>query len=98
MVTIEEFKNEVWDFAQTIGVSPKEIQFRSMTTKLASCSSKGRLTFDNTLLSEPEEKRYEAIVHELLHLRYPDHGKMFYLMLNIYLQKNESIRSTKKIK
>jgi hypothetical protein len=59
-----------------------------MKTKWASCSSSGRLTFDKKLLDEPEEVRLKVIIHELLHLKYPNHGKMFKLLLDYYLQKS----------
>ena len=57
-----------------------------MTKKWASCSSKGRLTFDPVLLDESKEKRTEAVLHELLHLRYPNHGKMFHRMFETYMK------------
>lgn len=87
MVTPEEFKSEVLGFADDIGVTLKEIHVRRMKRKWGSCSTKGRVTFDSSLLTESEEKRCETIIHELLHLRYPDHGKMFNLMLKVYLKK-----------
>ncbi len=87
MVTPEEFKGEVLGFADEIGVTLKEIHIRKMRRKWGSCSTKGRLTFDESLLGETEEKRSETIIHELLHLRYPDHGKMFNLMMKVYTRK-----------
>ncbi len=72
-----------------IGVVPKEIHIRNMTRKWASCSSKGRLTFDPSLLKETEEVRSKAIVHELLHLKYPNHGRMFNALLKTYLGRKE---------
>ncbi len=84
-MTPDGFKAEVMAWANRIGVSPREIHLRKMSRKLASCSSKGRLTFDPSLLNEPNEKRIEAIVHELLQLRYPNHNRMFKVMLNTYL-------------
>jgi predicted metal-dependent hydrolase len=88
MISHVEFKKEVESWAKEIGVEFKEIQFRAMKNKWASCSSKGRLTFNKDLLSEPKDVRDKVIVHELLHLRYPNHGKMFNLLLNTYLQKD----------
>ena len=89
MVSREEFKQEVRDWAIVVRVEPKEIHIRQMKRKWASCSSKGRLTFDVSLLEEPKNVRAKAILHELLHLRYPHHGKMFETMLRTYLVKNE---------
>lgn len=53
----------------------------------ASCSSKGRLTFDLELLKQPAAFRAEVIVHELLHLRIPNHGPLFKAMVEAYLAK-----------
>ena len=83
----KEFKANVQTIAKDIGVQIKEIHMRKMSRKWASCSSKGRLTFDPALLEETPAKRIEAVLHELLHLRYPNHGKMFYRMLDIYKKK-----------
>jgi hypothetical protein len=40
----------------------------------ASCSSRGRVTFDLGLLVQPESFRREVVVHVLLHLKVPNHG------------------------
>jgi len=80
-------KKEVLDWAEEIGISPKEIHIRPMKRKWASCSSSGRLTFSYDLLTKSKEQRSKFIVHELLHLRYKTHNKMFKLLLNSYLAK-----------
>ena len=87
MISHEEFKNEVEKWAKEIGVEFKEIQIRNMKNKWASCSSKGRLTFNEDLLKEAKDVRDRVIVHELLHLRYPNHGKMFKMLLKTYIEK-----------
>ena len=86
-MTAEAFKKEVQEWAKEIGVSPKEIHIRDLKRKWASCSSKGRLTFSYALLNELAETRSKVIVHELLHLKYPNHGKMFKTLYNSYLKK-----------
>ncbi len=55
-----------------------------MKNKWGSCSTNGRLSFSTALLKESTGKRREVVVHELLHLRYPNHGKMFHSMLRMY--------------
>jgi len=80
-----EFKQRVLAWAKIINVEPKEIHIRKMTKKWASCSSNGRLSFSKDLLDQALEFIDYVIVHELLHLRYPTHNKMFKLMLDIYL-------------
>ena len=85
----DRFKKYVIEWADRIGVGDKitSIHLRKMKTKLASCSSKGRLTFDISILEKAKKEIDEIIVHELLHLRYPNHGKMFNLILKSYLKK-----------
>jgi len=61
-----------------------------MRRKWASCSStRGRITFDPELLQQEDPFQDEAIVHELLHLRYPSHNRLFKQMLLLYLKKRE---------
>ncbi len=71
------FKAEVEAWAKRIGVRPKEIRLRPMKRKWASCSGHGRLTFNTAILREAARFRAEAIVHELLHMKVPNHGKLF---------------------
>ena len=84
-VPTEVFKAEVNAWAKRIGVEPKEVHVRAMKKKWASCSSKGRLTFSTDLLGEPASFRREVIAHELLHLKVPNHGKVFRSLLKAYL-------------
>ena len=86
-ISAEELKQEVKALASEIVVSTKEIHVRKMKRKWASCSSKGRLSFSTELLNQPEDFRRKAMVHELLHMRYPNHGKMFNLLLASYSEK-----------
>ena len=87
MISREKFKRDVETLSEDIGVDVKEIHIRKMKRKWASCSSKGRLTFDTNLLRQPDDVRLKAVLHELLHLRYPNHGRMFNLMLDTHLRK-----------
>jgi len=77
MITVQEFKQEVLSIASKMNAQPKEIHVREMRNKWASCSSNGRLTFSKLLLSEPSNFRRKVVVHELLHLSIPNHGKLF---------------------
>ena len=86
-ISTEEFKELVRVFAEEVGVDFKEIQVRKMKRKWGSCSYKGRLTFDEGLLNKARDFTYEKVLHELLHLKYPNHGKMFKAILKTYLNK-----------
>ena len=84
-ITAEEFKAEVASWARQLGVVPREVRLRPLRRKWGSCSSQGRLTFDTGLLRERSQRRAEVIVHELLHLRIPNHGPVFRSLLRAYL-------------
>jgi predicted metal-dependent hydrolase len=82
---IQSFKRDVRRWARKMDVAPKSITVRSMQRKWGSCSVDGRLTFDLALVSRSRSSRQEVIVHELLHLRVPNHGPLFRSLLRAYL-------------
>ena len=84
----ELFRAGVLAWAKRVGVRPREIRLRDMKSKWASCSSRGRLTFDLGLLRQPARFRTEAVVHELLHMKLPNHGKLFKSLLRVYLARS----------
>ena len=81
----DKFKAEVIKWAEKISVNPSQIRVQKMTKKWASCSTKGCICFSTDLLKEPQAFQDYVIVHELLHLQTPNHGKLFKSMLNAYL-------------
>ncbi len=85
IVPEEIFRAEVAAWARRMGVWPREVRLRPMKRKWASCSSRGVLTFNTELLRQPAAFRAEVIVHELLHLKVPNHGKVFRALLRAYL-------------
>jgi hypothetical protein len=56
-----------------------------MKTKWASMSTTGRLTLNTDLLTLPQELAEFVIVHELVHLLVPNHGKVFKSFMYAYL-------------
>ncbi len=85
----------VTSIADVINVKPNEIQVRQMKRKWGSCSSKGRLTFNINLLDKNNDFIREVIIHELLHLRYEEHDKLFNNILKIYMEKTKNINQNK---
>lgn len=88
MTTAEEFKQDVMVWARKLGVEPEGVDLCRMKKKWGKCSNK-RVIFDISVLDEPFKVRLRIVVHELLHLRYPNHGKIFNRLLNLYLQEAE---------
>lgn len=87
-IALDDFKTEVGRWAVRMEVEPTEVHVTVMRRKWASCSPRGRVTFNTELLAQPEALRREAIVHELLHLKVPNHGPLFRALLSSYLENN----------
>jgi predicted metal-dependent hydrolase len=80
-----EFKQRVLEWAEKLDVTASSVVVRSMKTKWASCSTSGRLTFDASLLNLSEELQDYVIVHELLHFRIPNHGRLWKSLMRAHL-------------
>ena len=65
-------------YAPLVGVSYGRITIRNQRTRWGSCSSLGNLNFNVLLMLCPPEVLDSVVVHELCHLRHPNHGKDFY--------------------
>jgi len=52
--------------------------------KWASCSTTGSFSFNDELLVKPGRK--EVIIHEVLHMKALNHGKLFKALLRAYLR------------
>lgn len=72
-------------WAVRIGVKVPQIHIRTLKRKWASISTAGRLTLDASLLSIPKPLGEFVIVHELVHLLVPNHGKVFKSFMLAYL-------------
>ena len=85
LVSKDIFKAEVVAWARRIGAEPREVHMRPMKRKWGSCSTNGRVSFNTDILREPAEFRRRVIVEELLHLKVPNHGRLFRGLLKSYL-------------
>lgn len=89
--TKEQFKAEIANWAVVMKVKPVQIRVQRMTKKWASCSNRGWVCFGTDLLLESGAFQKYVIVHELLHLQVPNHGKLFKSLMNIHLPGWEAI-------
>ena len=78
-------KGAVWGWAERMGVTVREVHLRDMRKKWASISTTGRLTLSTELLDLPAALGEFVIVHELVHLLAPNHGRLFRSFMHAYL-------------
>ena len=81
----QELKDAVSKWEEQINVKVQKISLRNMKRKWASISTTGNLMLNTELLELPKELGEFVIVHELVHLLVPNHGKAFKCFMSIYL-------------
>lgn len=79
------FKERVHIWAKKVRVKPRQVRLQAMKRKWASCSMEGRVTFSLNLLKESSSFQDYVIVHELIHLKVPNHGKLFKSLLSAHI-------------
>ena len=89
----EGFKERVRGWADRLEVPVTSITVRPMKTKWASYSTAGRLTFDALLLQLRKDLQDYVIVHELLHSRVPNHGKLWKSLMRVHLGDYEGLEA-----
>jgi len=71
---------------------PSSMEVRASKSRWGSCSSKGKISISSELI-KLDEKFYEyIIIHELCHLKHPNHGSGFYNLLEEILPDYKQIR------
>ncbi|MFH0989737.1 MAG: M48 family metallopeptidase [bacterium] len=88
----QKFRERVNHWSNTIGVKPKLIQLRRMKNKWASCSTAGRVSFAKDLIHKRRQFQDYVIVHELIHVHVPNHGKLFKSLMNAYVPNWEKMK------
>jgi len=89
----EAFKAAVREWSVRLKVAPSQVRMQKMQNKWASCSAKKWVSFSEDLLKEHPDFQQYVIVHELLHLRVPNHGKLFRSLISLYLPNWEVLAS-----
>lgn len=83
--TSTALKREVVRCSEIVKVQPSQLRVQKMTRKWASCSTAGWITLAEDILNMPRPFQQVVIVHELVHLQIPNHGKLFKSMMNAFV-------------
>jgi predicted metal-dependent hydrolase len=73
-------------WAQRLKVAPRTVRIQRMVRKWGSCSSGGVVTLADDLADRSTDFQDFVIVHELLHLRVPNHGRLFKALMSAYVR------------
>lgn len=81
----QDLKRRAMTWAIKLKVNPRVVRVQNMRKKWGSCSSSGTITLAIDLLDRDERFQDYVIVHELLHLRYSTHGKVFKALMSAHV-------------
>lgn len=81
----DELRRRTHAWAVKLRVNPRVVRVQEMRRKWGSCTSRGTITLAADLAEQNSKFQDFVIVHELLHLRYASHGRVFKALLNAYV-------------
>jgi predicted metal-dependent hydrolase len=81
----QELRRKAQHWSVRLRVNPRVIRVQDMRRKWGSCSSKGTLALASDLTEQAPSFQDYVIVHELLHLRVPNHGRLFKALMTVYV-------------
>jgi|LakMenEpi03Aug12_release.lakeMendotaPanAssembly.Ray.scaffolds.fasta_scaffold323571_1 predicted metal-dependent hydrolase len=84
----DRLRAHIAEWAVRLRVEPRQVRIQKMRRKWGSCSVAGCVTFADDLTKRPHAFQEFVIVHELLHLRIRNHGKLFCAVLRTHLKGN----------
>lgn len=98
----EEFKNivlkDVNEYSEKIGVSYNKIRIKELKYAWGSCTSKKNITINSELIKYEEEIIKYVVIHELCHLKYMNHSKLFWNEVEKHMPNYKGVRKMLKSK
>lgn len=85
------------EWSQKLGVKPKRIFIKDQKTRWGSCSSLGNINYNWRIIMAPAEVINYLIVHELCHLKVPNHSSDFWQMVGMYIPNFKVCRNWLKV-
>ncbi|MDR0379554.1 MAG: M48 family metallopeptidase [Candidatus Accumulibacter sp.] len=81
----QDLRRRTLAWAVKLKVNPRMVRVQAMRRKWGSCSSTGTVTLARDLADQEVWFQDYVIVHELLHLRLPTHGRMFKALMSAHV-------------
>lgn len=81
----ESLKERLGYFCKITGLTYNTMKIKEQKTRWGSCSKKGNLNFNWKLIMSPQWVIDYVIVHEICHLRYLNHSKEYWSMVEMYM-------------
>lgn len=90
---VQHLPQRVAVWGSQIGLKPSRLEFRRPKGRWGSCTSRGVVTLNWKLICLPENLIDYVIAHELCHLKYMNHSKDFWAMLDSFIPQRKFLES-----
>jgi predicted metal-dependent hydrolase len=81
----QELQRRALSWARRLKVNPTVVRIEAMKDKWGCCTSAGEVTLAEDLVEMDDRFQDYVIVHELLHLRLPNHNRRFNALMTAYI-------------
>jgi predicted metal-dependent hydrolase len=85
MTSSARIKRRLDGWAVKLRVMPRLVRVQRMTQKWGSCSTAGTITLASDLDDESAQFQDFVIVHELLHMKVRNHGRLFKALMTAHI-------------
>jgi predicted metal-dependent hydrolase len=82
---VARLRDRALSWANRLSLRPRVVRVQAMRNKWGSCSTGGTITLASDLAGCNSRVQDVVIVHELLHLRVRNHGKLFRTLMTVYV-------------
>jgi predicted metal-dependent hydrolase len=83
----DRLRQRVEQWSRRLKVQPRVVRVQHMTRKWGSCSTGGIISLAADLDDQDPGFQDFVIVHELLHLKVPNHGRVFRALMTLHAPK-----------
>jgi predicted metal-dependent hydrolase len=85
LTTAARLRRRVDEWTIRLRVVPRVVRIQRMTRKWGSCSTAGTISLAIDLDDQDPEFQDFVIVHELLHLKVTNHGRLFRALMSLHI-------------
>ncbi len=77
-MAVSELPHRCLDLARHVGLAVANVRVRNQRSRWGACSARGAITLNWRLIQMPASVADYVILHELMHLRQPNHSRRFW--------------------
>ncbi len=85
MVAEKEVEQAFEKMRNLVGLAPEEYRIRKVKSVWGSCSSNRKITINQNLVMYSRKALEYVVLHEICHLKYMNHSKKFWAMVEKYM-------------